>query len=75
MSPDSRVFVDTNILLYAYDASETLKQPIARVMLEKLWRERRGTLSTQILQEFYVVATRKLARPLARDEAREIINL
>jgi len=75
MPADPRAFVDTNVLLYAHDASESLKQPIARTTLETLWRERRGTLSTQVLQEFYVAATQKLARPLARREAREIIDL
>jgi predicted nucleic acid-binding protein len=68
-------FVDTNILVYAHDASETVKQPVARDLLNRLWAERRGTLSTQILQEFYAVATRKLASPMSRPEAREIIGL
>ena len=71
----SRAFVDTNVLLYAHDASETVKQPIARSVLEALWQEGTGALSTQVLQEFYVVATKKLRRPLARDEAREIVQL
>ena len=68
-------FVDTNVLVYAHDASETVKQPIAQDLLDRLWAVRRGTLSTQILQEFYVVATRKLTTPLSRPEAREIIDL
>lgn len=68
-------FVDTNVLLYAHDASETEKQPIARAMLEGLWADRTGVLSTQVLQEFYVIATRKLASPLGRAEAREIVDL
>lgn len=68
-------FVDTNILVYAHDASETVKQPIARDLLNRLWAERRGTLSTQILQEFYAVATRKLTSPMLRPEARKIIGL
>lgn len=75
MAADSRAFIDTNVLLYAHDASETVKQPIARSLLETLWQDRSGTLSTQVLQEFYVVATRKLEQPLARDEAREIVEL
>jgi hypothetical protein len=57
-------FVDTNVLAYAYDRSETGKQPVARIQLEALWRERTGAVSTQVLQEFYVVATRKLATPM-----------
>jgi predicted nucleic acid-binding protein len=75
MEAASRSFIDTNVLLYAHDASETAKQPIARALLESLWQQRSGALSTQVLQEFYVVATRKLTRPLARHEARELIEL
>ena len=75
MPADGRAFVDTNVLLYAYDATESLKQPLARAVLETLWNERSGTLSTQVLQEFYVAATRKLSHPLSRHEAREIVEL
>jgi predicted nucleic acid-binding protein len=59
-------FVDTNVLAYAHDRSETRKQPVAQARLEVLWRDRTGALSTQVLQEFYIVATRKLAAPMHR---------
>jgi predicted nucleic acid-binding protein len=68
-------FVDTNVLAYAHDRSETRKQPVARAQLEVLWRERTGALSTQVLQELYVVATRKLAAPMHRTTARRIVAL
>jgi predicted nucleic acid-binding protein len=68
-------FVDTNVLAYAHDRSETAKQPVARALVEELWRDRRGVLSTQVLQEFYVVATRKLDPPMPRAAARELIVL
>ncbi|MEW5990824.1 MAG: PIN domain-containing protein [Chloroflexota bacterium] len=72
---ERRAFVDTNVLLYAHDASETVKQPVAAAALTDLWRHRTGTISTQVLQEFYVTATRKLAQPLTRAEAREVVEL
>ena len=75
MTPGGRTFVDTNVLLYAHDASDTLKQPIARALLEELWSDRSGVLSTQVLQEFYVVATRKFDPPMHRTEARELVGL
>ena len=75
MVGDGKAFLDTNVLLYAHDGTEIQKQPVARAMVETLWHERRGVLSTQVLQEFYVVATRKLPRPLTRREAREIVAL
>lgn len=75
MTAAGRTFVDTNVLLYAHDTSETEKQPVARALLEELWADRSGVLSTQVLQEFYVVATRKFEPPMRRSEAREIVAL
>jgi len=75
MTAAERTFVDTNVLLYAHDASETEKQPIARALLEALWADRSGVLSTQVLQEFYVVATRKFKPAMRRSEARELVAL
>ncbi len=72
---ERRAFVNTNVLLYAHDASETAKQPLARAVLQELWQHRSGAISSQVLQEFYVTATRKLPQPLSRVEAREIIDL
>lgn len=46
-------FVDTNVLAYAHDASDALRQPIAAQLLDDLWRTRDGLLSTQVLTEFY----------------------
>lgn len=68
-------FVDTNVLVYAHDAAERRRQPVARAQLEALWMGGSGVLSTQVLQEFYVVATRKFAPPMARRQAREIVAL
>ena len=75
MASEARAFVDTNVLLYAYDASETVKQPVARATLEQLWGNRNGAVSTQVLTEFYNAATRKLDPPMSRAGAREIIAL
>jgi predicted nucleic acid-binding protein len=75
MTSGPRTFVDTNVLAYAHDASEAERQPIARAVLEELWADRSGVLSTQVLQEFYVVATRKFHPPMRRTEAREIVAL
>jgi len=54
------VFVDTNVLVYARDASDVAKQEMAREWMARLWDSRAGRVSTQVLQEFYVNATRKL---------------
>jgi predicted nucleic acid-binding protein len=72
MSGDRR-FVDTNILLYAHDDSAGTKRDQARAVLEELWESREGCLSVQVLQEFFVNATRKIAKPLSAETAKEII--
>ncbi len=67
-------FVDTNVLAYAHDASDTVRQPVAAAFLQDLWRSRSGMLSTQVLAEFYVVATRKFTPPMPRREVRSIVD-
>jgi predicted nucleic acid-binding protein len=55
-----RVFLDTNILIYADDLDAGDKRTRARALLAQHITERSAVLSTQVLQEFFVVATRKL---------------
>ena len=69
-----RTFVDTNIVLYAYDRSEPEKSAIAREILSDLWRTREGLLSTQVLQELYVNLTRKLRVVVPRSKARALVG-
>jgi len=68
-----RVFVDTNVLVYANDRAELRRRPLALARLDELWRTRTGVISTQVLQEFYVVATRRLNPAMPRAIAREIV--
>jgi predicted nucleic acid-binding protein len=75
VADDHLTFIDTNVLVYAHDRSESRKQPLAQALLDDLWRTRSGVISTQVLQEFYVVATRKFGPPMRRGAAREIVAL
>lgn len=70
-----RTFVDTNVLVYAYDRDAGDKRSTARAELAELWEARRGAFSTQVLQEFYVNATRKLPKPVARSDARAVVDV
>jgi predicted nucleic acid-binding protein len=70
MPSASIVFVDTNVLLYSEDSAHPDKHRAARLWLRELWLRRAGRLSTQVLNEFYVVATRKLRPPMAAGDAR-----
>jgi predicted nucleic acid-binding protein len=65
-----KIFVDSNVLAYARDASEREKQPRAIEWMEHLWRSKAGRVSVQVLQEFYVTVTRKLKPGLAPEAAR-----
>lgn len=67
-------FVDSNILIYAHDLDAGVKRERAVAKLRELWNSGTGRLSIQVLQEFYVNAMQKLATPVARSTAREIIK-
>ena len=69
-----KAFVDTNVLVYAYDRAAGVKRDLARNLLEILWNEGRGVLSTQVLQEFYVNVRRKARPPVSQDEARALVS-
>lgn len=56
----ARVFLDTNIIVYAFDASSPDKRSRSLELIEQLGNEHRLVLSTQVLQESYNVLTRKL---------------
>ncbi len=68
---NGRQFVDTNILVYAFDLTAGEKRTLATSLVERLWAEHSGCLSLQVLQEFYVTTTKKLGMPAA-DAARQI---
>ena len=69
-----RSFLDTNVLVYLFDADSPRKQARAREILEDDGSSYFLVLSTQVLQEFYVTVTRKLAVPLAPDVALEAMR-
>lgn len=62
----ARTFLDTNILVYCLDQHDLVKQARCRELLRALQAANQAVISTQVLQEFYVAATRKLGvEPLA----------
>jgi len=61
----NKFFIDTNILIYSLDKFDKSKRKKARALLKDITRNDSGVISTQVLQEFYVAATKKLnADPL-----------
>jgi predicted nucleic acid-binding protein len=75
MSADPQVdyFLDTNILVYAFDRSAGQKHILAAQWVDGCWKNENGFLSIQVLQEFYVIVTRKIAAPLDHQTARQIV--
>lgn len=53
-------FLDTNILVYAYDSQADTKAERSQQLLEELWLSKLGCISIQVLQEFYAGATGKI---------------
>jgi len=70
----SLVFLDTNVLVYMFDADAPRKQAQAQQLFNEVAREGRLLISTQVLQEFYVISTRKLAVPLTSQEAERAVR-
>jgi predicted nucleic acid-binding protein len=68
-----KYFVDTNILMYAHDTSAGEKHERAKALVEELWRDRKGVVSTQVLQELAVNLRRKIAKPLDAKATRDIV--
>ena len=73
VDPQRDYFLDTNILVYAYDSTAGRKHTQAMQLVEGCWENENGCLSLQVLQEFYVTITRKIMLPLEYQTARQII--
>jgi predicted nucleic acid-binding protein len=69
----ARSFVDTDILMYAHDTSAGAKHVRAKALVQVLWSDRTGVVSTQVLQELAVNLRRKAGRPLDARATREIV--
>jgi len=70
----SSFFLDTNILVYAQATNDPHKQPIAAALLDEALVTRRGYISTQVVQEFLNVATRRANPVFSASETVEYVN-
>jgi len=70
-----KIFLDTNILVYAHDKTAGRKHEISKELLVNLWNNGRGILSVQVLQELFVILTKKIPLPLRPEIAKEIISI
>jgi len=70
-----KVFLDTNILVYAYDRGEPEKQAQAQGLLTGGIERENAVISAQVLGEFFVLVTRRIQTPLSAEEAEQVIDL
>lgn len=66
-------FVDTNVLIYAHDPRSGAKHEMAKYLVERLWRERAGVLSTQVLQEVYVNLRKVATKAISHGELQRLL--
>jgi predicted nucleic acid-binding protein len=67
-------FVDTNVLVYAFDKSDSPKTRIAKKLMNELMDEDRLRVSTQVLQELFVTLTRKVSEPCTSEKALAVLE-
>lgn len=72
--PAGKVFVDTNVLIYAYDIEAGSKHERCHEILHTLWKTKSGIISIQVMQEFFVNVTRKIPRPLSVAKSKGILQ-
>ncbi len=72
--PEDKAFIDTNIIIYAYDVTAGKKHQTARIIISDLWDSGLGVISTQVLQEFFVNVVQKIPKPLDIPQAKEIVR-
>jgi predicted nucleic acid-binding protein len=70
----SAFLVDTNVLVYAYNPTDGDRRDRAIEVLEFLGIRQLGSLSAQILGEFFVTVTRKIPIPMTEAEAEHSVT-
>ncbi len=72
--PEDKTFIDTNIIIYAYDVTAGKKHKVAGNILADLWNSGLGVISTQVLQEFFVNMAQKIPKPIDKQQAKKIVR-
>lgn len=67
-------FVDTNVLVYAFEKSSTPKKRVAQRLMNELMDEDGLRVSTQVLQELFVTLTRKVKQCCSIEEALAVLE-
>jgi predicted nucleic acid-binding protein len=69
-----KYFIDTNIFVYSFDPKYPRKQNIASGLIEHALKEQMGCISSQVVQEFLNVSTKKFHPPLSHHDSLRYLN-
>jgi predicted nucleic acid-binding protein len=69
-----RFFLDTNIFVYSFDPSSAAKAQTSTELIRQAVATRKGMVSYQVVQEFFNVALRRFAHPMAVAEAEQYLG-
>ncbi len=70
----AKQFIDTNVFIYSFDEEQPKKRAKALSLIQGALSKRTGIISTQVVQEFLNVATRKFVKPLRESDARRYLQ-
>ena len=69
-----KVFLDTNILVYAFDNENEVRYEIASGLVTSGFKEGNAVISTQVLKEFFVTVTHKVMNKMTPKEAEQAVR-
>jgi predicted nucleic acid-binding protein len=69
-----KYFIDTNIFVYSFDLNDKTKQTVACNLIRYALREQTGCISSQVIQEFLNVSSKKFDPPLSRKDSLQYLN-
>ena len=71
----AKYFLDTHMIVYSFDAGQPAKKERALALIGDALQSGRGVISTQVIQEFLAVATRKFTVPLKAEDAKAYLKM
>ncbi|MCI5147608.1 MAG: VapC toxin family PIN domain ribonuclease, partial [Candidatus Electrothrix sp. AR3] len=66
---NDKYFIDTNIVVYSFDQNDQRKQNVACELIQNALKEQIGCISSQVIQEFLNVSTKKFNPPLSHPDS------
>jgi len=74
VEPEGLFFLDTNVLVYSFDIANIEKRRTAHRLVAAALTSQRGTISTQVVQEFLSISLRRFASPIKVTDLREYLD-